>query len=639
MDRSKLVKMRVVNFGCIDNEGLEIALDNIVCLVGPNNAGKSTALRAYEAAVTQANLTVDDINVKARTVGSPTTVELWIHIPKEAENIDEKWKEQIDGLLLVRSKWEWPSPGKPIRTTWDPVTQEYATDGKAAGLDNVFNSRLPKPFRIESLQGPLKEHSALLALILEPILKDLTTMLQDEESDLFAQVLALQEAVRKPITAFKEQLAEVQEKVNTSYRRVFNSSQIRLSVDLVDWKIDPTAAIKDGSRVCVVEPHGQTSWEKQGTGSQRALFWSMLEVRSELNRISEEKARLAKNVKEKHSLLKKAEKSLITLKKEDAKRRTEEEIERLRLEIQQAEKSNVPPPDSFLPGYMLLIDEPETALHPSAVRAAKAHIYSLAASSGWQVMLSTHHPAFVDPLEDHTTIVRLHRPETHASPNTYRAETMAFSEEDRENLKSLLAFDVSVAEMFFGPRVIVVEGDTELAAFSAVMEENRDEFPAETRPLLIRARGKATIPLLVRMLTHFKVDFAVLHDIDSPRIEKGTQVNSAFTVNTTITNDVARARKSGLDVVHRLSCPQFEKEHGMSLPSKDKPFQAWKAVRTTDVVRNSVLAALRSLNRESALGSEDHLDGRHFKRRLSDWIATNVSDDPAYSMPLDKEDT
>ncbi|KPZ11107.1 AAA family ATPase [Pseudomonas syringae group genomosp. 3] len=45
---SKLVRMRLKNIGCVGNDGITIALDNIVCLVGKNNAGKSTILRAYE---------------------------------------------------------------------------------------------------------------------------------------------------------------------------------------------------------------------------------------------------------------------------------------------------------------------------------------------------------------------------------------------------------------------------------------------------------------------------------------------------------------------------------------------------------------------------------------------------------------
>lgn len=41
-NRSKLLKLRVINVGCIGPDGVEIALDNIVFLVGKNNAGKSS---------------------------------------------------------------------------------------------------------------------------------------------------------------------------------------------------------------------------------------------------------------------------------------------------------------------------------------------------------------------------------------------------------------------------------------------------------------------------------------------------------------------------------------------------------------------------------------------------------------------
>src|SRR5690606_35068316 len=82
--------------------------------------------------------------------------------------------------------------------------------------------------------------------------------------------------------------------------------------------------------------------------------------------------------------------------------------------------------DPAFPGYLLLIDEPENALHPMAARAAQRHLYKLAESADWQVMMTTHSPYFVNPLEDHTTIVRLEREsdEEHAAivPKTYRSD-------------------------------------------------------------------------------------------------------------------------------------------------------------------------------------------------------------------------
>ena len=181
MERSHLVRMHIKNIGCIGNDGLTVELDDIVCLVGANNAGKTTVLRAYELAVQQEKLDIKDFNCNAN--GNPATVELWVHIPKSAGNIDEKWKEKTeDGLLLVRSKWEWPlEGGKPNRTTWNPEKQEYSQDDKASGLDTVFNSRLPKPFRIGSLDNPEEEHKKLLNLVLEPVINKYKEIIANEE--------------------------------------------------------------------------------------------------------------------------------------------------------------------------------------------------------------------------------------------------------------------------------------------------------------------------------------------------------------------------------------------------------------------------------------------------------------------------
>ena len=277
-ERSHLVRMHVKNIGCIGNDGLTIELDEIVCLVGANNAGKTTVLRAYELAVKQAELKPEDFNRNSN--GNPASVELWVHIPKAAANVDEKWKEEADGLLLVRSRWEWPTNGgKPTRTTWDPETKEYAEDGKASGLDTVFNSRLPQPFRIGSLDDPQEEHKKLLTLVLEPVTRRYKALMEDKESTLSKKISELQAEAEKPVADFKEQLEKIQSQVNSSYQQVFNSAEIRLTVSLGDIGFDPQKSLSSGSRVDIAEKDGQARWDQQGTGSQRALFWSMLQVR------------------------------------------------------------------------------------------------------------------------------------------------------------------------------------------------------------------------------------------------------------------------------------------------------------------------------------------------------------------------
>ena len=123
------------------------------------------------------------------------------------------------------------------------------------------------------------------------------------------------------------------------------------------------------------------------------------------------------------------------------------------------------------PRFILLIDEPENCLHPMAVRAARNYLYSLAQDGDWQILLSTHSPYFINPLVDHTTIVRLEREGHNTTPRTFRADSAHFSDDERQNLRALLQLDASLSEMFFGSYPILVEGDTELAAYVAAIAE------------------------------------------------------------------------------------------------------------------------------------------------------------------------
>jgi energy-coupling factor transporter ATP-binding protein EcfA2 len=623
-ERSHLVRMHVKNIGCIGNDGLTVELDDIVCLVGANNAGKSTVLRAYELAIRQEELKAEDLNWQAKN--KPASVELWVHIPKGTANIDEKWKEPEGGLLLVRSKWEWPAEGgKSVRTTWDPVAGGYAVEGKAAGLDAVFNSRLPQPFRIGSLDDPAEEHKKLLSLVLEPVISRYKELMDDKESELNAKIAALKAEAEKPVSELKAQLDIIQSRINTSYRQVFSAAEIRLAVAFGDLGFDPLKSLAGASRVHIAENGGTARWDQQGTGSQRTLFWSMLQVRSELNRLSDirkgvekDKADITKlEAKEKRTAA--DEKKLTALKEKLARK---------------DEATTSPEPEGgFLPGYMLLIDEPETALHPSAVRSAKDYLYALAEEAGWQVMLSTHHPAFIDPLKDHTTIVRLHRTESHLPPNIYRSEGLVFDDEEVENLKALMLFDSNLAEMFFGGRVLVVEGDTEFAAFHEVMRLNEAHYPVGQRPLIVRARGKATIAILIKMLAHFKIDFSVLHDIDSPKSPKNpSKTNPAYTINKKIGGAIAAARKDGIQITYRCSCPNFEQHHQMDLPSKDKPYESWKAVREIPEVQQSVRRVLTALMANDGHDPLSPEDGANHESLLKAWVQASGIDEPCFDF-------
>lgn len=591
---SHLVKMRIANFGCVGPDGLEIDLDDIVCLVGPNNTGKSTVLKAYEYAVENKGLTKEDF---CHFSDQSPSIEIWVHIPKGVQNVDEKWKEPFGELLIVRSKWQWNEPNQsPVRTTWNPQIEDYDPDARASGLDQVFSSRLPKPLRIGALDGPEEEHNKMLKLVLEPIEQELKKLVEDEESTLNSAIKKVRKEIQSPIESFVKQIDEIKRDVNASYQKTFPNCEVDLNIKVSDIDIKPMALLQKGSSVDILEHGGRATWQQQGTGSQRALFWSLLEIRSKL-------FQTINSIKQRDSRLKSIPNEIATLKKQiaDLKQAKAKEDRRRKIEIleQEHEKLIGPKEESrFLPSYMLLIDEPEVALHPNAIRAARDYLYNLAKDAGWQVMLTTHCPAFVNPLEDHTTIVRLTREGNRLTPKSYRSDKVTFTIDGKENLKMLLQFDNSLAEAFFGSYPVIIEGDTEYVAFHKVMEIYQMDYPVEKQPVLIRARGKYTILLIVKIFKHFKIPFSVLHDSDAPITKKGGK-SSAWPANERIMASLLEARRSGLRVVHRVSIPDFERRHDLKEVEKEKPFHFRKQINDNASIQVLVKNVLDELVSET----------------------------------------
>jgi hypothetical protein len=237
-----------------------------------------------------------------------------------------------------------------------------------------------------------------------------------------------------------------------------------------------------------------------------------------------------------------------------------------------------------------------------AARAAQRHLYELAESPDWQVMMTTHSPHFINPFVDHTTIVRLERAGDEdaapVAPKTYRSDLMEFEGDDKERLQALQQIDPSFSEVFFGSYPILVEGDTEHAAFLASILERQHLLV--DRVTVIRARGKAILAPLIKVMTHFKIDFGIVHDADSPFKRNGHK-NGMWTENEKIRDLLVKARDGGLRVRHRISVPDFERFLGGEEESKDKPLNTYLVVTKDDAKAQRVQDLLTSL-----LSSEQH---------------------------------
>lgn len=606
--RSKLLRMKVRNVGCIGNEGVTIELDDIVCLVGKNNSGKSTILRAYELAKGDVGFQQSD-RCQFAPADEPSEIEMEVHIPEGVSNLAAKWKQQIGDLLVVKNRWQWRLPDlQLVRQTWLPTGGPdgagcWAEEEKGGGADNVFSARLPKPLRISSLQGASAAEQNLLTLVLQPFVSRLEREQADKDSKLGKALAGLMADIEAMSKEHIDHFNRIATKVGTGFKGVFPNLGVEIDVKSAPLNHKIKSMIEGASALKVRDGSLLTSLEQQGAGAQRALFWAMLQVHNELS--------LEKDVREEHK--KKLKKDIESEeKKKKAKGASPEEVEACGAKINELTSklenhiAGAPIPqdanDPALPGYLLLIDEPENALHPLAARAAQRHLYQLAQSADWQVMMTTHSPYFINPFEDHTTVVRLDRgagEKSPITPKTYRSDLVTFEGDDKKRLQALQHIDPSLSEIFFGSYPILVEGDTEHAAFMAAIIEKRHELMDQVT--VVRARGKAILVPLISIMRHFKIDFGILHDLDAPRKRNGDK-NGMWTINSKIRAGVEMARGAGLNVRHRVSVPDFERLLAGDAEDKDKPLIAYQRVTEEEDLSETIQSLL------TALMSSDDID-------------------------------
>lgn len=187
-------------------------------------------------------------------------------------------------------------------------------------------------------------------------------------------------------------------------------------------------------------------------------------------------------------------------------------------------------------------------------------------------MVTTHSPVFINFEEDNTTIIRVEKNEQGVVRGTtiFRPDLVKLDNDDKRRLKLLNICDPFVAEFFFGGKVVIVEGDTEYTAFNYIKNSNPEKY---NDIHIIRARGKATIVALIKILNHFGTDYSILHDSDKPWNDEGTRRTSEWTHNSTILAEIKK-RPQGTNVRLLCSLPNFEEAYFGTEIKTDKPYNA-----------------------------------------------------------------
>lgn len=217
---------------------------------------------------------------------------------------------------------------------------------------------------------------------------------------------------------------------------------------------------------------------------------------------------------------------------------------------------------------IVCFEEPEIYLHPSAANQMRDTIYELS-GAGTQIVATTHSPFLIDlSRKPRQVLNRLSFTPQGIAVEAFNA-TDAFLElthDDQQYVKMLLRVDDHVARVFFTKHVVVVEGDTE----DIVLRESLKRLPKESylRILadfeIVKARGKGSIIGLVKYLRAMGIQPIVIHDRD-----QGVDGAEVFNV------PIARALGNDCPPIVLEEC--VENVLGYPPPAREKPFRAFEA--------------------------------------------------------------
>ncbi|MBL8003548.1 MAG: AAA family ATPase [Candidatus Kapabacteria bacterium] len=565
--KPRLTRLIIKNFRCIGSIPVEIELDDIVVLVGANNVGKSTILKAYELVMSQGSsrekLKIEDFYNNIIDENNLPEIQLYTIVYDNSPG--EKWITKLEnGEHLVKERWIWKDLGQSTRQGWNAFENNWS-ENVPWGAPNVANSKRPEPHRVDAFDSPEIQANAIKDILLKALtdrVKNLKSANQNIQENEYHKLLNKVKELQKTIVQeTQEQINEVNAELSVLISKVFPNYKIDFDAKPEDDLDKSINLFKSESQLLMGSKEGYLGpVEKQGSGARRTLLWTALKF------ISENKQK-------------------------------------------ENESSKMRP-------HVLLIDEPEICLHPNAIRDASNVLYDLPSNSNWQVMVTTHSPIFIDFSRDNTTIVRVERKENGDINGTtvFRPDKVKLSNDDKQNLKLLNLCDPYVAEFFFGGNIIIVEGDTEYTAFKYIQSKNPNQY----RDIhIIRARGKATIVSLIKILNQFGTKYSVLHDSDRPKTKNG-KGNPAWGNNQNILNEVNANPKSNQT---RLiaSLPNFEEAYFGEEIKTEKPYNALHTISTDQEkyeIIEKLLKALINHNSELPINCVEWSNIEELEREL-----------------------
>lgn len=612
----ELKKIKIENLRAIRE--LELDIYDFTSLIGANNNSKSTILRAIELFLSQKKPLIEEIhnNITTSTIIIECTF----------DNLEE-WERNRPGVsnlvynnkLILRASYNIETDFKPKfeafkapvvidgwDTSWSNLSEqirEFATEIEITNgthFRSAANKRRLEEHIIEnhdeivsigepewsddsiSINAALQQ--ALPQVILIPAVKDAS-----DESSTSKQKTAFSQLMNHIVIPAIQRTPEYQSLISSvtalqcrlggedGYECIPHvdilSSQLTDRIgSIINARAIVTMQTPDAEKLVLsnagidLDDGVQTPIHLKGHGTQRALIFALIEFLAKYD--SGEIAELLLNI-------------------ENEENNQDAEVENNNQEVEVEE--NVIQQRSTI----LLFEEPELYLHPHVIRELKKALKKISLQNKWQVILTTHSPFMIDIAENTKSLILIKRNIQTNLPEKVQLDEDPFINhegifDEREALRATLDFHPTVLESFFAKRVVLVEGDSEIAMFKLSKEvlERMNEYDEEIEKKIaettfVSCSGKWTILPIARLMNKFDIPFKVIHDKD----QKGrtqVEINSLPRFHPYFANQ----RIEDLVGVDHISVSDDTLEHifwpdptNRREIKSDKPFTAWKRVK------------------------------------------------------------
>lgn len=485
---------------------------DIVLIAGENNVGKTSLLAAYRDFRTSGHTMFQEDFHKCDP-NRPVLMELVIEANAEDDLEDEqtaKWFSTDARQARVRKVWE--KPGEKFKKySFDPIVKAWS-EGGFGGFDTILQSRLPEPIHIGPNMGTDDLTSELNKLFKEVVYRYIS------DSETAKMINGLLQALASEISE-DQYIKSVADRVSDVARDVFPSLAIKFEnpvsdkgvVSLLDKQTSVQVEFKDSPKLDV---------SRHGHGSQRVFVLSALSaLASELSSLSKKGKR----------------------------------------------------PADGAGGKIIQIEEPELFLSPTATRRMKQLLYKLAAEDKIQVVACTHSPVMIDFSRPRQSVVRVTRADS--GSKVFQSSAGSWGKDHAETLRLMYQWNPALSEAIFANKVILVEGETEFAAITRVIELMEVERP-ELDIHIIDCKGKGNIQFYQKLLREMGRKYMVIHDADVKFGLEDADSIRRWAENEVIWNEINEARMAGVAACGFVFNPDFEQAHNYSAPKKHKMLDA-----------------------------------------------------------------